>query len=230
MMLSALTATRRGSSSETAGRQVEVLREKVRRIGKESRKRWQAKTEAKDDEDVDAVWMASAEENVRTWLAELEDGDFEMWDEQESAGESWEDDIFSSETDTDSMPILISANTSLTSSDDLSSESDISELTLKSMRLLKGLGQCCTCLGDLDDDMPDLMSVSDSSDEDEMPDLMSVSDSSEDSNDSADDEIGGSFDVPIEMVDETVDCGIKPETCTYSTAMLASIASASPNS
>src|SRR5882762_1770852 len=38
-MSSALTATRRGISSETAGRRVEVLREKVRRIGKESKKR-----------------------------------------------------------------------------------------------------------------------------------------------------------------------------------------------
>ena len=65
--------------------------------------------------------------------------------------------------------------------------------------------------------------------------LVSVSDSSEDNSDSgndnsADDEIGGNwFDVPIEIVDETVDCGTKPETRTYSMAMLAGIASASPN-
>jgi hypothetical protein len=81
---------------------------------------------------------------------------------------------------------------------------------------------------DPDDDVPDLMSVSGSSDEgSEMPDLVLVSDSSEGSSDSESDdsadEIGGWFDVPIEMVDETVDCGIKPETRTYSTA------SASPN-
>src|SRR5882762_7911695 len=193
-----------------------------------------AKTEAKDDEDTDAVWMASAEENVRAWLAEFEDGDFEKWDEQESAGESWEDDIFSSETDTNSMPDLISANTSLTSLEDLSSESDISELTFEVNATAEGYWANTGHVSeDLDDDMPDLMSVSDSLDEDEMPDLISVFDSSEDNSDSESDdsadEIGGSFDVPIEMVDEAVDCGMKPETRTYSTAMLAGIASASPN-
>src|ERR1700736_1994857 len=60
-----------------------------------------AKTEMKDDKDADAVWMASAEENVRAWLADFRDGDFKQWDEQESAGEGWEDDLFSHGTDTD---------------------------------------------------------------------------------------------------------------------------------
>jgi hypothetical protein len=87
---------------------------------------------------------------------------------------------------------------------------------------------------DLDNDVLDLMSVSDPSDKgSEMPDLVSVSYSSEGSSDSENDdsadEIGDSFDIPIEMVDEAVDCGIKPEMHTYSTAMLASIASASQN-
>jgi hypothetical protein len=66
-----------------------------------------AKTEVNDDKDVDAVWMASMEENVQAWLADFGDGDFEQWNEQESAGEGWEDDLFSYETDTDSLPNLI---------------------------------------------------------------------------------------------------------------------------
>ena len=89
-------------------------------------------------------------------------------------------------------------------------------------------------LEDLDDEIPDLMSVSDSLDEgSKMPDLVLVSDSSEGSsnskNDDSADEIGDLFEVPTEMVDEAIDCGIKPETHTYSTAMRASIALASPN-
>ena len=40
---------------------------------------------------------------MQVWLADFRDGDFKVLDEQESAGESWEDDIFSSKTDPDSM-------------------------------------------------------------------------------------------------------------------------------
>ena len=40
-MMSALIATRRGIISETVGCQVAVLREKVRKIGRESRRKWQ---------------------------------------------------------------------------------------------------------------------------------------------------------------------------------------------
>ena len=179
--------------------------------------------------------MANAEENVRAWLAELNEDEFEVWDKQESAGESWEDDIFSSEANTSSMPDLVSENSPLTSFDDPSSESDIPELTLEVDATAEGYWTNAEDVSeDPNNDVPNLMSVSDSSDEgSEMPDLVSVSDSSEGSSDSESDdsvdEIGGWFDVPIEMVDETVDCGIKPETRTYSTAMLASIASASPN-
>jgi hypothetical protein len=87
---------------------------------------------------------------------------------------------------------------------------------------------------DSDRSLLDLMSVLDSSNEDDkIPDLQSVSKSSEDSSDSENDdtagEIGDLFDIPIEMVDEPVNCGIKPVAHTYSTAMLASIAAASPN-
>jgi hypothetical protein len=90
------------------------------------------KTEVKsNEEDVDAVWMASTDENVKVWLAELNEDEYKMWDEQESAGESWEDNIFSSEADTNSMPDLVSVNSSLTSFDDPSSKSDIPELTLE---------------------------------------------------------------------------------------------------
>jgi hypothetical protein len=133
------------------------------------------------------------------------------------------------------MPYLISTNSSLTLFEDISSESDISELTLEVDVTAEGhWANTEHILEDLDDNIPDLVSVSDSLDEDEMPDLVLVSDSSKDNDnsgngDSADDEIGGLFDVPIEMVDETIDCGTKPEMRTYSTAMLASIALASPN-
>jgi hypothetical protein len=89
-----------------------------------------AKTKVKDDEDADAVWMASTDKNVKAWLAELREDEYEIWDKQESAGESWEDDIFSSEADTSSMPDLVSENSPLTSFDNPSSESDIPELTL----------------------------------------------------------------------------------------------------
>ena len=104
------------------------------------------------------------------------------------------------------------------------------------MRLLNNIGPIVDMSWeDLDDNMLDLVSVSDFSDEDdEMPDLILVSNSSEDSsdsknNDNVDDRIGSSFDVLIEMVDEAIDCGIKLEIHTYSTAMLASKALASPN-
>ena len=59
--------------------------------------------------------------------------------------------------------------------------------------------------------------------------LPQESSSDSENDDSVDDKIGGSFDVPIEMVDEAIDCGIKPKMRTYSMAMLASIASASSN-
>jgi hypothetical protein len=36
------------------------------------------KTEVKDDENADVVWMASVEENVQVWLADFGDGDFEQ--------------------------------------------------------------------------------------------------------------------------------------------------------
>jgi hypothetical protein len=203
---------------------------------KGKQKETMAKTEVKnDEEDADVVWMVSTDENMKAWLAEFREDEYEIWDEQESAGESWEDDIFSCEGKTNSMPNLVSVNSPLTSFDDPSSESDIPELTLEVDATTEGYWTNAGDVSeDLDDDVPDLMLVSDSSDEgSEMPDRILVSDSSEGSSDSENhnsvDEIGDSFDVPIEMVDETVDCGIKPETRTYSTAMLASIASASPN-
>jgi hypothetical protein len=45
---------------------------------KGKQKEMAAKTEVKDDEDADAVWMASVEENVQVWLADFGDGDFEQ--------------------------------------------------------------------------------------------------------------------------------------------------------
>ena len=98
-----------------------------------------AKTEMKDDKDADAVWMASAEENVRAWLADFRDGDFEQWDEQESAGEGWEDDLFSHGTDTDSLPDLVTEPNTAASTTDISSESDISELVLEADATAEGL-------------------------------------------------------------------------------------------
>ena len=194
------------------------------------------KTEVRnDEEDADVVWMASTNENVKAWLAELNEDEYEVWDKQESAGESWEDDIFSSKANTDSMSDLVSVNSSLTSFDDPSSESDIPELALEVNVTTEGYWTNARHISeDLDNDVPDLMSVSDSSDKgSEMPDLVSVSDSSEGSSDSENDdsadEISDLCDIPIEMVDEAIDCGIKLEMHTYSTAMLVSIASASPN-
>ena len=114
---------------------------------------------------MDAVWMANTEENVKAWLAELNGDEYEIWDEQESAGESWEDDIFSSEADTNSMPDLVSVNSSLTSFEDPSSESDIPELTLEVNVTAEGYWTSAGHISEnLDDDVPDLMSVLDSSD------------------------------------------------------------------
>ena len=68
---------------------------------------------------------------MRTWLVELNEDEYKIWDEQESAGESWEDDIPSCKANTNSMPNLFSVNPPLTFLDHLSSDSDISELTLE---------------------------------------------------------------------------------------------------
>ena len=81
-----------------------------------------------DAEDADTVWMASANDNLKVWLAELNKDEYNVWDEQE---ESWEDDIFSSKADTNSMPDLVSVYSSLTSLDDLFCKSDISKLTFE---------------------------------------------------------------------------------------------------
>jgi hypothetical protein len=124
-----------------------------------------AKTEMKDDEDADAVWRASAEENVRVWLADFRDDDFEQWDEQESAGEGWEDDLFSYETDTDSLPDLITEPNTATSMTDISSESDISELVLEVDATAEGFQAYLKTILDCSSrDLPDLQSVSDSLD------------------------------------------------------------------
>ena len=64
-------------------------------------------------------------------MAKLNEDEDKVWDKQESAGESWEDDIFSSEANTNSMLDLVSVNSSLTLFDDPSSRSDISKLTLE---------------------------------------------------------------------------------------------------
>ena len=138
-----------------------------------------AKTEVKDDEDADAVWMASAEENVHAWLAEFDDDDFKKWEEQDSAGESWENNLFSHEMDTDSIPDLISETTSAASTDDISSESDITEFTFEIDTMTEGLHGYAEPDSE---DLPDLISVSSDSDSDGeddegMPDLVSVSDS-----------------------------------------------------
>ena len=115
------------------------------------------------------------------------------------------------------MPNLVSVNSSLTLFDDPFSKTNINELTLEVDLTAEGYwASAGHILEDLDDDVLDLMSVSDSSHErSEMPDLVLVSDSSEESsnseNDNSVDEIGDSFDILIEMVDETIDCGIKPE-------------------
>ena len=68
---------------------------------KRKQKEMAATTEAKDDEDTDAVWMVNAEVDVRSWLADFRDDEFEHWEEYESAGESWEKDWISDDTDYD---------------------------------------------------------------------------------------------------------------------------------
>ena len=40
---------------------------------KGKQKRMAAKTEVKDDEDVDAMWMVDAKMNVSSWLADFSD-------------------------------------------------------------------------------------------------------------------------------------------------------------
>jgi hypothetical protein len=85
------------------------------------------------------------------------------------------------------------------------SKSDVSKLVLEVDATAEGLQAYLeTILDCSNEDLPDLVSVSDSLDgeDEEMPNLVLVSDSSEDSgdrgnDDSADDKIGGSFDVPI---------------------------------
>ena len=67
--------------------------------GKGKQKETAAKTKMKDDEDADAVWMVNAEVNVRSWLANFGDEEFEFWEKQESVRESWERDWVSDDTD-----------------------------------------------------------------------------------------------------------------------------------
>ena len=58
-----------------------------------------AKTEVKDDEDVDAMWMVDAKMNVSSWLADFSDEQFEHWEESESAGEREKDWISDNKDD-----------------------------------------------------------------------------------------------------------------------------------
>ena len=53
------------------------------KIWKGKQKETAAKTEVNDDEDADVVWMANAEINVSSWLADFGDEEFEFWEEQE---------------------------------------------------------------------------------------------------------------------------------------------------
>ena len=140
-MSSALIATRRGIISETVGHQVAVLRKRSKKSeGKQ--KEMAAKTKVKDDEDADAVWMANAEINVRSWLADFGDEEFKFWEEQESIGKSWEKDWISDDTDDeyhagpsnhanhvdDSMPNLVLNSPFKTSSELDTSKSDASKI------------------------------------------------------------------------------------------------------
>jgi hypothetical protein len=122
--------------------------------GKGKQKVTAAKAEMKDsgkDDEVDGVWMANAENNVRLWLAEFEEEEFEHWEEAESVGECWEEDWFSDDKGlagfnicpgepstranltSDSMPDLIPPWPDVAlfpkalSESDVSRESDISE-------------------------------------------------------------------------------------------------------
>src|SRR5882762_1953369 len=147
---------------------------------KGKQKEMAAKSKVKDNEDADAVWMANAEVNVISWLADFEDEEFEYWEEQESAGESWEKDWFSDDTDfdeyhagpsnhanhvDDSMPNLMLDSPFKTPSETNTSKSEVSAIFET-------------------DGFPLVESVTEHSDKDSdsLPDLISVSDSSSQSN------------------------------------------------
>ena len=150
--------------------------------GPENRKGMQkekaAKTNVKDDdEDADAVWMVNAEINVRSWLADFGDEEFEFWEEQESVGESWEKNWISDDTDDeyhagpsnhanhvdDSMPDLVPNSPFETLSESNTSESDASKIFETDV---SQVNKSVTEHSDNDlDSLPDLVSISDSSGE-----------------------------------------------------------------
>ena len=135
-----------------------------------------AKTKVKyDDEDADAVWMANAEINVRSWLADFSDKEFEFWEEQESIGASWEKDWINDDTDDeyctgpsnhanhvdDSVPDLVPNSFFENLSESDTSESDTSKIFKTDVSQVDE-----SVMEHSDDDLdllPDIVSVSDSS-------------------------------------------------------------------
>jgi hypothetical protein len=182
--------------------------------GPRGRKGKETAAKASPEADADGVWMANAEDSVRhyklerfvhQWRADIPQSDGELlWDASELAGETicghkeHIDECFASQSNkadhTIKSPLGIPNH-----SDDLSSESDISEFML--------VGTSCPSLKPVSDS-----SSESSSDASSCPNLRTVSSSS------ASDCGDGPADVPIFL---PKDIGLEAKTHTYDAAMLA---------
>jgi hypothetical protein len=180
-----------------------------------NQKEMAAKTKVKDDEDADVMWMANAEVDVRSWLADFRDDEFEHWEEYESVGESWEKDWIIDAMDFDEYCAGPSnhancVNDSIPNLTPVSPYEILSEVESEASSIFES------------DDHPFAESVTEYSDEDSnsLPDLISISDSSSESSIDEDGEVGGD-NVEVTHVDDIIiDNGGEIEILTFTTAML----------
>jgi hypothetical protein len=169
-----------------------------------------------DDEDADAVWMANAEVDVRSWLADFRDDKFEHWEEYESAGESWEKDWIIDATDYDEYCARPSnhancVDDSIPDLTPISPYGTLSEVESEASRIFESKGHLFA---------ESVMEYS-NEDSDSLPDLISISDSSGESSIDEDGEVKGD-DIEVTHVDDIIiDNGGEIEILTFTTAMLA---------
>jgi hypothetical protein len=183
---------------------------------KGKQKEMAAKTEVKDDQDADAMWMAKAEVDVRSWLADFRDDKFENWEEYESAGESWEKDWINDATDFYEYCAGPSnhanrVNDSIPNLTPISPYKTLSKVESEASRIFESDGH----------PFAELVTEYSDEDSDSPPDLISVSDSSGESSIDEDGEVRGD-DVEVTHVDDIIiDNGGEIEILTFPMAMLA---------
>jgi transposase InsO family protein len=138
--------------------------------GPRGRKGKETAAKASPEAETDGVWMADAEANVaryalerfvHQWRADIpRDGEM-LWDASEMAEEVAMSEIMGYETYIDEC--IASPSNGADATDDLSSESDISESILDSCPGLEAVSDSSSESSDAADSCPDLQSVSDSS-------------------------------------------------------------------